>query len=287
MDGPSRRHAESAETAEPGSAPVRDVRGPGGWFVSAGKRPGRRHRQAGTPCQDAYTVHEDPERRRAAAAVADGLGSQPLSHLGSQAACDAAVASLAAEPAGGWDEAALRRAFQAAHDAVAAAARERGLAPSELATTLQVAMLEDGHALAGMVGDGAIVAAVHAASSEPPALLAAPGTSGYANEVVPLTDPDWRDALQVSERDGVTSVLLFTDGLTRLLLARGKAGWAPYGPFFDAFLPQVAAPGTSGDLVDRFLGSDAVDRSWDDDKCLVVVHSPAARSSPSDSEGAA
>ena len=45
------------------------------------------------------------------AAVADGLGSKPLSHLGSQAACDAAMASLQAEAA--WDRDALVRDVEA------------------------------------------------------------------------------------------------------------------------------------------------------------------------------
>lgn len=275
-------------------------------WISAGKRPGRHHRQNGIPCQDAFAVHSDPERGRAAAAVGDGLGSKPLSHFGSQAACDAAVASLQAEAA--WDRDALVRAFQAAHDAVAAAAAQRGLEPHELATTLQVALLDGSHALAGMVGDGAVVAAgpdvgpdagvvrvaatdgtlanaaggasaatTTAAAASNPTLLVAPATSGYANEVAPLTSSTWQESLQVAERDGVDSVLLFTDGLTRLLLGRSKAGWAPFAPFFDAFLPRLGGSTADPNLAERFLAGDDVDRSWDDDKCLVVLHGAKAQ----------
>src|SRR5687768_12844716 len=121
--------------------------------VSAGTRAGRGHRQRDVPCQDSVAVWESPDGGRAAAAVADGLGSKPLSHHGSKAACEAAVASLAAEPAGSaWDEAALVRAFEAARAAVQAAADERQVSLQDLATTLQLATLDrtDGRVLAGM-----------------------------------------------------------------------------------------------------------------------------------------
>lgn len=231
--------------------------------ISAGRRAGRGHRQRDVPCQDAFATLRDPANRRAAAAVADGLGSKPLSHLGSQAACDAAMASLEREPV--WDEPALTRAFEAARAAVEAAAAEQGLEAEELATTLQLATLSDGHALAAMVGDGAIVAA------GPAALLLEPAPSEFANEVVPLTAADWRSHLRFAESDGASSVLLFTDGLTRLLLTRSRDGWSPFAPFFDSFLPRLSAVEFDDGTVPRFLDGDGVDRSWDDDKCLVVI----------------
>jgi hypothetical protein len=234
--------------------------------VSAGTRAGRSHRARDGPCQDSTATWASPHGGRAAAAVADGLGSRPLSHLGSQAACDAAVASLAAEPA--WDEAAVRRAFAAAHAAVQAAAAECGLDADDLATTLQVATLDGGAAWAGMVGDGAVVA--QGAAGDVRVLLAA-AEGGYANEVSPLTQPGWQDHLRTAFLPEARAVLLFTDGLTRLLLAKSRQGWQPFAPFFQAFLPQVAAPAFEPRLVPDFLGGDAVDRSWDDDKGLVVL----------------
>jgi hypothetical protein len=246
--------------------------------ISSGTRAGRGHRRRDVPCQDSVAVWESPDGGRAAAAVADGLGSKPLSHHGSKAACEAAVASLAAEPAGSWDEAALVRAFEAARVAVQAAADGRQVTLQDLATTLQVATLDraDGRVLAGMVGDGAIVAHVAgqggaAEHGDAVRVLLAPAEGGYANEVTPVTDPLWRDDLRLGQADGARSVLLFTDGLTRLLLARSRAGWQPFSPFFQAFLPQLAAAGFDDSLVAAFLGGDAVDRSWDDDKGLVAV----------------
>jgi hypothetical protein len=98
-----------------------------------------------------------------------------------------------------------------------------------------------------------------------------PAEGGYANEVVPVTASGWQEHLRTANRSGVRSVLLFTDGLTRLLLAHPRgAGWQPFAPFFDAFLPRLAAAPEDG-VVRDFVASDEVDRSWDDDKCLVVV----------------
>lgn len=242
--------------------------------VSAGTRAGRSHRARNGPCQDSFAVWASPDGGRAAAAVADGLGSRPLSHFGSQAACDAAVASLAAEPADAWDEAALGRAFAAAHAAVQAAAAQRGLPAEELATTLQVATLDGRQVLAGMVGDGAIVAGTAAGEAR---VLVAPADGGYANEVFPLTEPGWQDHLRTAFLPDARTVLLFTDGLTRLLLAKSRQGWQPFSPFFEAFLPQVGGGSFDDRLVSTFLDGDAVDRSWDDDKGLVVLaHDPLA-----------
>lgn len=215
--------------------------------------------------------------------MADGLGSCPLSDAGSRAAVDAAVAALAAESA--WDEAAVVRAFEAARAAVEAEAARRGAPAEQLSTTLQLAALDGGRLLAGMVGDGAVVAhvepappapagveqaAVETAVESPLRIVLAPAESRYANEVVPVTSAAWRESLRVASVDGVRSVLVFTDGFTRLLLTRSRDGWSPFAPFFDSFLPRLAG-GPPAEAVDSLVGSDEVDRAWDDDKCLVVM----------------
>lgn len=237
--------------------------------VSAGKRAGRGHRARAEPCQDAFAVHVDSDGGRAVAAVADGLGSRPSSQHGSQAACDAAVASLQAEAV--WDREAMLRAFTAALQAVRDAAAAQGLTADDLATTLQVAAVTDGRLVAGMLGDGAVVC------GDPAAVVLAPPRAGYANEVYPLTAPGWEKQVQVVELEGAaadaaTPILLFSDGLTRLLLARDHSGWTPFAPFFEAFLPRLA---TGDGVVQAFLDGDQVDRSWDDDKCMAVIHRAA------------
>lgn len=232
--------------------------------ASGGTRAGRSHRARAVPCQDAFALLELGPERRVAAAVADGLGSRRLSHAGSDTACRAAVASLAREPT--WDAAALARAFEAARTSLETVAADIDASLDDLATTLQVAMLADGSAVAGSLGDGAIVTC-----GSDVRILLDPEESEYANEVVPLTHPDWRAHLRTAEAGPTEALLLFTDGLTRLLLARKQGRWEPYGPFFDAFLPKVLATDFERDLVPQFLETPAVDESWDDDKCLVVI----------------
>lgn len=233
--------------------------------VEAATRAGRSHRRTDTPCQDAQAHWVDLERPRACVAVADGLGSKTLSQHGSQAACDAVVAHLAAHP--DWTEETLRAAFAAARSAVDDEAESRAVHRDDLATTLQVLVVSDGQVRAAMVGDGGAVA-MHGGA---PVLVLSPRPTRYANEVVPLTAPDWQDALQVASLEADGPAFIFTDGLVRLLLAKSKAGWAPFAPFFAAFVARI----DEADVVRDFVHSDEVDASWDDDKCLAVVsHGP-------------
>ena len=228
--------------------------------ISTSRRAGRTHRDRLQPCQDAFAVHVVEGRSRAAAAVADGLGSRPLSHLGSEAASRAAAQSLGAS--GEWGPRAVHRAFRAARAAVERRAQELGASVEDLATTLHVVGLSPGHMVAGSVGDGAILCV----GSEP-RLLLPPEESEYADAVVPVTHGQWQDHFRFASATDATRVFLFTDGLTRLLLTHQSGAWAPYRPFFDAILPRPQDVG----LAARFLGSDHVDEAWDDDKCLVVM----------------
>ena len=231
--------------------------------VSAARRPGRGHRRVGQPCQDAFASRHVPERGAVVFAVADGLGSCPLSHIGSEVAVRAAVERMAAEAR--WDVRAMLRTFRAARRAVRLEAATRGVPVRQLSTTLQVGVLSPDGAVAGMVGDGAMVAGGSAHD-----VMLAPAAAGYANEVAPLTARWWRLHFQYAERPDARWMTGFTDGLTRLLLARAGGAWTPYQPFWDVFVPKLAARPLDG-LVERLLAADNVDSSWDDDKCLVAV----------------
>lgn len=236
--------------------------------VSGGRRAGRGHRQQQMPCQDAFAVWSGPDR--AVTAVADGLGSRARSHEGADLACQAAVARLAQEPV--WDEAALLRAFEAARERVAAHAANAEVSPDDFATTLQLAAVTRDRTVAGMVGDGAVVA-----GDQAPRLLLGPEAAEYANEVVPITSPQWRAHFRYAEDASAPWALVFTDGLTRLLLSRSRGTWQPFQPFFDAFLPQVRNGEFGESLVPDFLATDALDNSWDDDKTMVVIAGDGAR----------
>jgi hypothetical protein len=216
------------------------------------------------PCQDAFAVHLVDGQSRAAAAVADGLGSRPLSHLGSEAAATAAASSLGTSKR--WGPGAVHRAFRAARGAIEKRAKELGVAPDELATTLQVVGISRDEVVAGIVGDGAVLCV----GAEPKILLA-PEDSEYANHVAPVTLSSWEDHLRYASSPATERVFLFTDGLTRLLLTRVGGRWEPYQPFFQAVAPQGGARRLDPQLATRLLESERVDRAWDDDKCLVVM----------------
>jgi hypothetical protein len=232
--------------------------------VSAATRPGRGHRRVHQPCQDAFAARELPGQGTIVFAVADGLGSQPLSHVGANVATRAAVDRLVAE--GRWDVRAMLGAFRSARRALRMEAAHRGVRVRELSTTLQVGVLGPHGAVAAMVGDGAMVAG---GSGEH--VLLAPEPGGYANEVVPLTASLWRLHFHYAEHPDARWMLGFTDGLTRLLLARADGAWRPYRPFWDAFVPKLTSQPFEDGLAQRFLSGDHVDASWDDDKCLVAV----------------
>lgn len=231
--------------------------------VSLGRRAGRTHRERRVACQDAYAARETPDGR-IVAAVADGLGSCRLSEHGSQAAVDAAVASLAA--CRSWTPRALHRAFRVARSALARRAQELGAPIHELATTLHLVGLAPQGIVAASIGDGAILAA-----DPTPRILLPPEDSEYANHVVPITHEDWEDHLRIAVASHPGTTFLLTDGLTRLLLVRRKGHWTPYAPFFDAVLPPLQDGGLDPNLVPRLLAKDRLDQAWDDDKCLVVM----------------
>ncbi|MBI2077732.1 MAG: protein phosphatase 2C domain-containing protein [Euryarchaeota archaeon] len=234
-------------------------------LVAAASRAGPSHRARSLPCQDAYSVEEAVGRDRTVAAVGDGLGSRRLSHEGSQAATKAAVTSLLAARRLGPK--ALHRAFVAARTAVRRRAKELGAPVSDLATTLHVAVATAGRVYAASVGDGAVVASRDGQAR----IVLGPGDGEYANEVVPLTASEWKDHFRVGVESAATNVFVFTDGLTRLLLTRGRGSWQPFAPFFESFLPRVDPRRFDPFVVQRFLDTDSVDRAWDDDKCLVVI----------------
>ncbi|HLE47635.1 MAG TPA: protein phosphatase 2C domain-containing protein, partial [Candidatus Thermoplasmatota archaeon] len=162
---------------------------------------------------------------------------------------------------------AMHRAFVAARTAIRRRAKGLGASTDDLATTLHVVAVTADRVHAASVGDGAILSA----GTEGPQILLPPPDAEYANEVVPVTAPSWRDHFRVGIEVAPRNVFLLTDGLTRLLMTRQAGVWKPFGPFFDRFLPRMAAKPFDPTLVRRFLDSDAVDHAWDDDKCLVVI----------------
>jgi hypothetical protein len=244
------------------------------WRVAAASVRGVAHERTGAPCQDACRFVET--RGVLVAAVADGAGSAALAEVGAQLVVEAAISAIAQRDElsdSFTDEELAAQLLRAAfRDAVGALGREAsalGRAPSELASTLIVAVVAPQLVVAAQVGDGACVV------QGPNGLrcLTVPQGGEYANETTFLTSAGMEAALQVSVSPGRCDRLaLFSDGLQRLALNMADA--APHGPFFSPlfrFLEAVPDPADATQRVRSFLTSPRLAERTDDDLTLLLA----------------
>src|SRR5208282_2037086 len=194
---------------------------------------GSLHIQGGLPCQDAY-LYELVSDDFGVIAVADGLGSVPLSDLGSrlsvEAAVDAARSLLLNTSMDGIDLSAIPlKMMQAARECLDKTAMREGIQLNDMATTLIAVLFCRDCIYTAQIGDGAVVARVDGSL----VLLSHPVNSEYANEVTPITCSSWRDSLSSAEaRSGVEYVAVFTDGCQRAALLKTADGYEPFEKFF-------------------------------------------------------
>jgi hypothetical protein len=123
---------------------------------------------------------------------------------------------------------------------------------------------------AAHVGDGCIVARDRAGELF---MLTSPGGE-YANEVVPLTAPEWRsDLITVQKRQRGGGVVVMTDGCVRAACTGPSGHLVPRPPFFDPLFSYVLSQQdekTASDEIRSFLKSQGMARCSDDDKTVVV-----------------
>ena len=235
------------------------------------------HRLDGDPRQDAFAVAAvgPPERGLVIAVVADGVGSQPRSHLGANTAAKATVAALTARA--GQVEAALRGGlrdrlyFELVHvvDEIAAAvtaeAARLSRPPRELATTLRAVVVPtdpDVRArLAASVGDGATVRLSGAEWT--PVRPAADGAEAGVHDTATAVLPLQPEALAVdiwTAAPGETTVVC-TDGLSEPLRDKEFAG------LLAEDWNQDEVPGMM-----RFLWeAQSRMRTYDDDRTVICI----------------
>ena len=176
--------------------------------------PGPSHVKLGTPCQDSCAVAECDGV--VIAAVADGLGSESHSDVGSKVAANAAVAYCEQNLAScaRLDDAAslLRAAYHAAYEAVLDEAARAGLAVGQMDCTLCLALF-DGRAVAyGQSGDSGLVVARDDGSYEVVTRM----QRDQEGRVFPLC---FDDRWEFGCREGVATVMLCTDGVLEDLIA--------------------------------------------------------------------
>lgn len=162
------------------------------------------------PCQDSFSVREARGGAAVIAAVADGLGSESHSDVGSSIAASTAVGFVAAVLEARSDEfdrlALIHDAFYAAYDAVLDEAERLDELAGEFDCTLTLAVLEDGHLWWGHSGDSGLMVAHLDGSYE----LVTTMQRDKGGRVYPLCfDHRW----EFGEVKDVSSALLCTDGV--------------------------------------------------------------------------
>lgn len=234
--------------------------------------PGYLHLKTAQPCQDACAYEVD-DNRFCIIAVADGLGSASLSHIGSQLAVQRAV--LTASHLIASDPSALSsiplRMIESAREALIEKANEDALNLSDLATTLIVAVFDRQNLYCAQIGDGAIVIR----SQGELKLLSFPTNSEYANEVIPITTEEYTDYLTINQFSGhIDCVSVFTDGCQRASLKKTIDGYEPFEGFFNpvfSFALGISDVTEAMAELEEFLLSAKISEHSEDDKTLVLA----------------
>jgi hypothetical protein len=245
-----------------------------GWRVFAAAATGKSHLDSGTPCQDAYFSQLRGDVL--VAAVCDGAGSQPLSHLGAAAfsrqvvqfLADRPVADLLDDPAS--LEPAVADAVAAARETLAAEAEANGADLGHYAATL-VGVIA--HAAGGAffhIGDGQAVAD-YGDDREP--ALSLPENGEYANETYFATGEAWREHLRITPfPSGARRLALMSDGAASFVLDRGQR--ALFGAFIDpvcAWLADTTEAEAAHAGLQATLDDPRTHRITGDDKTLLLA----------------
>ena len=252
-----------------------------GFRVGYASRQGAAHLKEYTPNQDSAavaTIELKGLGSVALMAVGDGAGSARLSHFGSRAACDAAVArlvrQLARNPAIAVKQHLLRSALQSAvrsgRRGVVTIARPaqmpgKPLDAREYACTIMVAAVSERLIGVAHVGDGCVVAG----DGEQWQVLSEPDNGEFANETKFLTNPRNLPRVTVVSRSDISCLAVTTDGLQDVAFSRRSL---PYKRFWTPLYRAISR--TSSTVPDPVLESllqkvDAAGKATDD--CTIAV----------------
>lgn len=244
--------------------------GPLPWSVAAASVAGNSHTAVGRGSDDAYSYALVDGGTGLVAAVADGAGSKTgTSAWGSFTACQV-VAERAAELVASLRtkteaETALRELFGAVLAAIEEQAQRMNLVPSDLSTTLAVAVLDPSAGVFAQVGDGIVVCDL----AGEPSVRIAEDKGEYANETAFVTSSDALERhLRIDYRDGGTDrFALSTDGLRYKLLNIHDGGTA-FVPFFTSLWDKLGTAEIPEGSLAAFLAK--LDDQTGDDKTLIV-----------------
>ena len=176
------------------------------------KMVGPYHNEVGIPCQDSFFVFDNKEEEITIAAVADGLGSEKYSDIGSKIASKVAVENCATNYKKGmhFNEAKkiMNNAYVYAYRAILEEADKAGNPDDQYDTTLALAIYDGTHLFYGQSGDSGIIALL----SNGHYVRVTRQQRDDEGRVYPLCfGPTYWEFGEVSE--DVSSVMLMTDGV--------------------------------------------------------------------------
>jgi hypothetical protein len=228
----------------------------------------------GVPCQDAFAFQSLP-LGVSFIAVADGLGSATRSDIGARLAVNIAVetalASLQNDNAKSPLTDIVKVAAGEARNGLASRASADGCLVRDLACTMIAVVLKPDEIAVAHVGDGGVVAQTERGLQ----LVSGPGSSEYANEVVPLTSDGWEQSLEVVHFvSSIGAVAVFTDGCQRAVFRKSREGSVPFegflNPIFD-YISQLPDCPEAEQEISALLRSRKLCANSEDDKTLVVA----------------
>ena len=243
---------------------------------AAAQATGNAHIAEALPLQDAKAlrvIQGADGNAWIAAAVADGAGSAPLADTGAKAASAAFVGALAHAlknvPKPDLPRIVIN-AVATARIVLERLARARNVPIEHLSTTLLGCLTRGDETLVVQIGDGAIVVG-------PPWLVAlTPQRGEYANTTRFLTEPDWRDHIEVGQiAAAIGTIVLVTDGLEELVVTPARL--QPHGAFFERLRTEFRQAEPHGEAVALsawlagFLDSPAVRTRTDDDTSIIAI----------------
>ncbi|MFM2062199.1 MAG: hypothetical protein RLZZ507_1869 [Cyanobacteriota bacterium] len=246
------------------------------WRIVAASVCGTSHIKNQQLCQDAHHWQILPNNLLVIAA-ADGAGSATLGKVGAMIAVETAIEHISnCEDTHSIlaDDHLLRdlltQTMLAAQKAVENEAEVSKHQPSDLATTLIIAIATPKIAAVAQIGDGLAVAKDSTGNLQ---ALTIPNSGEYINETTFLTSPDALATTQIKIlRHNIVNIGVLTDGLQ--MLALNMLVGEPHKPFFFPLFDFVANAEDkmiAKEQLVKFLCSERITKRTDDDLTLVLA----------------
>jgi len=177
------------------------------------------------------------------------------------ASCERPLPDINREDVRGW--------FAHSLDHLKLVAEREKIEVRDLACTVLLAVLGEGHAVFAQIGDGAWIAETNGVLGA----VTWPQNGEFANETNFITSPDALDSMQFQKcSTPLTAAAGFTDGIQALALHIGSR--SVHIPFFQPMFAALADSDDETSLLSpliNFLSSERVNERTDDDKTLVLA----------------